>query len=132
MTDMSVDPTAVFRQIRDDTFQPSALAVGPWNPGALHGGPPCALLAGVLERTVADAGLGIDFFPARFTAELSSPVPLADLTVTSPTRRSPGPTVRSRSRPRCCASADSHSTPEIRTMSRPLRVPRPGSRWHRR
>ncbi|MDE0802878.1 MAG: thioesterase family protein [Acidimicrobiales bacterium] len=84
---MSVDPTAVFRQIRDDTFQPSALAVGPWNPGALHGGPPCALLAGVLERTVADAGLGIDFFPARFTAELSSPVPLADLTVTATVRR---------------------------------------------
>lgn len=87
MTDMSVEPAAVFRRINDDTYLPSVLAVGPWDPDALHGGPPCALLAGALERAVADAGLGIDFFPARFTAELSRPVPLAELTVTTTVRR---------------------------------------------
>lgn len=87
MTTMSGDATAIFTPVDDQTFRPSQLAVGPWDPDALHGGPPCALLAGALERTVAAADLGVDFFPARFTAELVRPAPRADLRVTTTMRR---------------------------------------------
>lgn len=70
----------------DEVYRPTALAVGPWDPGALHGGPPCALLAGALERRIADE-LDVAFFPARFTAELTRPAPFDVLTVRTDLRR---------------------------------------------
>lgn len=99
MTDMTdaVDDGAIFDAIGSDRYRPTELALGPWDPGALHGGPPCALLAGELERAVVDADLGVAFFPARFTAELLRPVPLADLRV--------GVTVRRPGRRICVADA---------------------------
>ncbi len=81
------DTTAIFVPLGDDRYQPTELAVGPWDAGALHGGPPSALLAGALEATVAAADLGAEFFPARFTAELTRPVPLAELQVETVLRR---------------------------------------------
>ena len=48
------------------------LARGPWNPGALHGGPVSALLGRSIEA--ADDG-GIAFDVARLTVELLRPVP---------------------------------------------------------
>lgn len=80
-------PSAIFHRVDDVTFRPTPLAVGPWDPGALHGGPPCALLAGALQQAVVDADLGVEFFPARFTAELVRPVPLDELTITTSVRR---------------------------------------------
>lgn len=80
-------PDAIFEALTDDRYRPTELAVGPWDPGALHGGAPAALVAGALEHAIATAGLGVDFFPARLTVELLRPVPLAELTVTTTLRR---------------------------------------------
>lgn len=77
---------SLFEQLDTDRYRATEYARGPWDPGALHGGPPSALAAGVLERVIADADLG-DFFPARFTAELLRPVPLDELVVTAHLRR---------------------------------------------
>jgi hypothetical protein len=62
-----------------DRFVPTELALGPWSPNALHGGPPAALLARAVERM--DEGRGL--FVARITFELLRPVPRAPLTVTT-------------------------------------------------
>jgi acyl-CoA thioesterase len=70
---MSVD--AVFVQ-DGDTFTATELALGPWAPGALHGGAPAALLAGAFAQVVS-GGLR----PARLTYEFIRPVPRGPLTV---------------------------------------------------
>jgi hypothetical protein len=63
-------PGALFE--RDgDQLVPTAAAVGPWRPDALHGGAVCALLAGSLARD--------DFAVARLTMDLFGRVPLAPL-----------------------------------------------------
>lgn len=80
-------PDAIFEATAADRFRPTELAVGPWDPGALHGGPPAALVAGRLEEAIAAADLGADFFPARLTVELLRPVPLDELTVATTIRR---------------------------------------------
>lgn len=69
-------PDSVF--VRDgDYFVPTALARGPWDARAQHGGAPVALLAHVAETTVDDDG----FFLARLTFELTRPIPVAPLRV---------------------------------------------------
>jgi hypothetical protein len=66
--------TAFYR--RDgDTFIPTELTRGPWNPGAQHAGPPSALLG----RAIAADGM----FVGRITIEILRPVPLAPLAVSS-------------------------------------------------
>jgi len=64
---------------RDGTrVRPSALCTGPWDPSAMHGGPPTVLCG----RFLADHGEGADVFHlARLTVELVRPVPLAPLHV---------------------------------------------------
>lgn len=67
---------ALFR--RDgDLYLPGEDAGGPWSPDFLHGGPPCGLLASVLEPVGCEGGLRL----ARFTMDLLRPVPSAPLTV---------------------------------------------------
>ncbi|MEM9200966.1 MAG: thioesterase family protein [Actinomycetota bacterium] len=57
---------------------PTALCTGPWDPHAMHGGPP-AVLCG---RFLADHGEGQDgFHLARLSVELVRPIPLAPLTI---------------------------------------------------
>ncbi len=56
-----------------DAFAPSEHAVGPWDPGQLHGGPACALLAAELQALAPELQL------ARCTFEFLGPVPLAPL-----------------------------------------------------
>ena len=56
-------------------FVPSELGHGPWDPRALHGGAPAALIAAAFEAHEAGAGLPI----ARLTYEFPRPVPLAPL-----------------------------------------------------
>jgi hypothetical protein len=70
-------------EIDGDTVVPSELTRGPWDPNAMHGGPPSALLARAVERCDA----GPTPFVARLTVELLRPVPLQPLTITARTLR---------------------------------------------
>jgi len=57
---------------------PSTIAAGPWDAGALHGGPPTALVGRLmLDHDPHDT----DWFLARLTVELIRPVPMAPLAV---------------------------------------------------
>ena len=56
---------------------PHELTRGPWDPGAMHGGPPAALLARAVERFEPGHASHV----ARFTVDLLRPVPLAPLEV---------------------------------------------------
>ncbi len=73
---MSVD--GVFVQRGEGTFTATELGLGPWAPGALHGGAPAALLVHVLAAHAPDPGLRL----ARITYDFVRPVPLGELTVT--------------------------------------------------
>jgi Acyl-CoA thioesterase N-terminal domain/Acyl-CoA thioesterase C-terminal domain len=71
---MSVD--AVFVQ-DGDRFTATDLALGPWAPGALHGGAPAALLARAFVQHSPSPALR----PARLTYEFVRPVPQGPLAV---------------------------------------------------
>jgi hypothetical protein len=62
-----------------ERFQPSELAAGPWDPQALHGGAPAALIAAKFERVQPGADLQI----ARLGFELLRPIPMAALTLST-------------------------------------------------
>jgi hypothetical protein len=64
---------AIFRAAGDGVFAPTEQARGPWDPQALHGGAPAALIAGALEQLEPAPGLQI----ARLDFEFLRPVPLA-------------------------------------------------------
>jgi Thioesterase-like superfamily len=66
---------SAFYERDGDSFVPSALTRGPWDPGAQHAGPPSALLGRAIEA--ADALIG------RITIEVLRPVPLSPLAVAS-------------------------------------------------
>lgn len=83
------DDLALF--VRDgDTYVPTERAVGPWDPNALHGGPPAALLVGAVESHDSEPGA---FHVARVTVEIFRPVPVTPLTLTARTIR-PGKKVQ--------------------------------------
>lgn len=81
---MSVD--TVFVQ-DGDVYTATELALGPWAPGALHGGAPAALLAHLFAERVAGSALR----PVRLTYEFLRPVPIgplhAEITTVRPGRR---------------------------------------------
>jgi hypothetical protein len=58
-------------------FRASELALGPWYPGALHGGAPAALLM----RAILEHPLSATLRPARITYELMRPVPVGPLSI---------------------------------------------------
>ena len=58
-------------------YVPTAHAVGPWDPGQLHGGGPAALIARELQALAPEKQL------ARTSYEFLGPVPLAPLEVTA-------------------------------------------------
>jgi acyl-coenzyme A thioesterase PaaI-like protein len=60
-----------------DRFMATDLALGPWAPGALHGGAPAALLAHAFLAAAPSAQMR----PARITYEFVRPVPLGPLGV---------------------------------------------------
>jgi hypothetical protein len=68
---------AVFVQ-DGERFQATELGLGPWYPGALHGGAPAALLVHAIAGHDVTDGLRL----ARITYEFVRPVPQAALTVT--------------------------------------------------
>lgn len=77
---MSAD--AVFRRVAVDRFEPTEYARGPWDPRAMHGGAPAALVAGVLEAALAAAAPGDRaLHPARLTIDLERPVGIEPLSV---------------------------------------------------
>ena len=63
-----------------DGYRATGLAVGPWSPDALHGGPPAALLARVLGDAAAEGPDAPPLSLARITLDLVRPVPLGALT----------------------------------------------------
>jgi hypothetical protein len=71
-------PRALFER-HADRFVPTPLALGPWSPTALHGGPPAALLARAIERFEG----GDQTMVSRLTLELLRPVPLEPLELTT-------------------------------------------------
>src|ERR1700735_5646568 len=58
-----------------DLFTPTEHARGPWDPRALHGGAPAALIAATFERMQPGAELPF----ARLSFEFLCPVPMAPL-----------------------------------------------------
>jgi acyl-coenzyme A thioesterase PaaI-like protein len=74
-------PAAFFLPTGPDTFTATAAAQGPWDPGAMHGGPPAALVATLLSRqatqlspTLRLARLSLDFLGALPLGELTAAV----------------------------------------------------------
>jgi hypothetical protein len=74
-------PPAFFTPVDDCAYLPTRATQGPWDPGAMHGGPVAALLATLLEREVAMlsptlrlARLSCDFLGALPVAELQASV----------------------------------------------------------
>lgn len=90
---MAAVTDSIFLRLDADRYEATELARGPWDPGALHGSAPGALVAGALEATIAAAdlhsgdGTPVEFLPARLTVELVRPVPLGELAVTTTMRR---------------------------------------------
>jgi hypothetical protein len=78
MSDGPEGARALF-EIDVDVVVPSELTRGPWDPRAMHGGPPAALLA----RAVEQCDPGPASFLARLTVELLRPVPLVPLTISA-------------------------------------------------
>jgi hypothetical protein len=67
----------------DERFVPTEQARGPWDPRALHGGAPAALIASAFERIEPGAGLRI----GRLGFEFLRPIPLAALTLSTSVAR---------------------------------------------
>jgi len=62
-----------------ERFLPTELARGPWDPQALHGGAPAALIASAFERLDPGSELRI----GRLGFEFLRPIPMAPLTLTT-------------------------------------------------
>jgi hypothetical protein len=60
-------------------FVPTEQARGPWDPGALHGGAPAALITSAFERVEPGSELRI----GRLSFEYLRPIPIAPLTLTT-------------------------------------------------
>jgi len=60
-------------------YVPSEHTRGPWDPTAMHGGPPAALMGGVMEALPAERPMTV----VRTTVEIFRPVPLRPLTVSA-------------------------------------------------
>jgi hypothetical protein len=70
---------SLFVQSGTTEFTPTEHSLGPWSRDLLHGGPVAALLAHQLQAASLDG----NWFPARLTVDLTRPVPLAKLDVTT-------------------------------------------------
>lgn len=72
---------SIFTLDEDGRYEPTEHARGPWDPGALHGGAPAALIATAFER-ISLAGTdepGTELPIARLGFELLRPIPFAPL-----------------------------------------------------
>jgi hypothetical protein len=73
-TPPSSSPAAVFSRA-GESWQPSELARGPWDPRSQHGGAPAALVVHLAESAMPEAGWQL----TRLTLELVKPAPLTRL-----------------------------------------------------
>ena len=92
-------------------FVPQSLARGPWDPNALHGGAPAALLARAVEAVDPTA-----MHVARMTIEFLRPVPMAPLTVATEVVR-PGKRVQL-----VGATIEADGTPVVRATALRIRT----------
>ncbi|MCK6507456.1 thioesterase family protein [Myxococcota bacterium] len=69
---------AFFLHQGGDRYLATSETRGPWDPRHQHGGPPCALLAGTLERFGAEAS---EYQLARLSFELLRPAPIGPVRV---------------------------------------------------
>jgi Acyl-CoA thioesterase C-terminal domain/Acyl-CoA thioesterase N-terminal domain len=73
---------AFYSQVADDRFESTEHTRGPWDAFSQHAGPPAALLGRAIEKVARP-----DLRLARLTFDISRPVPIAPLTVTTRTVR---------------------------------------------
>ncbi len=66
---------SIFTPCADGRYEPTEHASGPWDPGALHGGAPAALITAAFERAEPGAELPI----ARLGFEFLRPIPFTPL-----------------------------------------------------
>ncbi len=71
--------TEALFEAEGDGFLPTALSLGPWDPNALHGGAPAALMA----RAIEAVDPGAKMFVARMTVEFLRPVPRSHLNLST-------------------------------------------------
>jgi len=69
------DDESIFLDAGEGRFEPTEQARGPWDPGALHGGAPAALIAAAFERIEPGAELPL----ARLSFSFLRPIPMAPL-----------------------------------------------------
>jgi hypothetical protein len=93
-----------------ERFVPTEQARGPWDPGALHGGAPAALITSAFERFEPGSELRI----GRLSFEYLRPVPLAPLTLSTKIVR-PGRRVQE-------LSAELHAGDQLVARAGALRV----------
>jgi hypothetical protein len=73
-----VTPTSFFVADGGGVYQPTLLTSGPWDPRLQHAGPPSALLAREIERSLPTE---TPFHVARVTVEIMKPIPVAPVRV---------------------------------------------------
>lgn len=71
-------PAAFFLPTGPDTFHATEATQGPWDPNAMHGGPPAALLAELLNRKAAELSPTLRL--ARLTLDFLGGLPVGPLT----------------------------------------------------
>lgn len=82
-------PDALFEVLDGDRYLPTGLSLGPWAPGALHGGPVALLVSRAAEQALAASGSPARL-PVRLTLDLERPVLTTPLTVTTDIVRTGG------------------------------------------
>lgn len=101
---------SIFIDEGEGRFTPTEHARGPWDPRALHGGAPAALIASALERL--EPGAELPF--ARLSYSFLRPVPMAPLTLSTRITR-PGRRVQE-------LQADLHAEDVLVCSARALRI----------
>ncbi len=71
-------PAAFFLPTGPDAFHATEATQGPWDPNAMHGGPPAALLAELLSRKAGELSPTLRL--ARLTLDFLGGLPVGDLT----------------------------------------------------
>jgi hypothetical protein len=74
------EPAAFFLPMGADRYLATTATQGPWDPGAMHGGPVAALLASVLTREAVPLSSSLRL--ARLSCDFLGPLPVAELELT--------------------------------------------------
>src|SRR4029077_9999372 len=110
MTPESTETESIFLAEGEGRFIPTEHARGPWDPRALHGGAPAALIAAAFERMEP----GVELPLARLSFSFLRPIPMAPLELTTRMTR-PGRRVQE-------LQADLHADGVLVCQARALRI----------